>query len=206
LATPPYEQITAIPFDLAYLVETVMPSEEYQQALDHRILADAVQGALNCGPGIFESSSPSVLFETTQTGEVCTAEVSECSVYEASFTITVEDDVESEATSFLGYSRLFSEMSAYSNELSNVDRVEYLRPDLFPPITDNDTLPPDGLVDPVEPDSVTISPYTIGAVLAVCIGGITALGVWARNRRRRNEQHLQLLEDMSVGEPETDAA
>jgi hypothetical protein len=36
---------------------------------------------------------------------------------------------------------------------------------------------------------------------AVCLGGVAALGVWARNRQRRNEQHMQLLEDMSVASP-----
>ena len=200
LATPPFGTVTSIPFDLGYLVETQVSFESFQQPLNDRILSDAVQGALNCGPGIFETSTtPAVPIETIPTGEACISVISVCTVLEASFNIAVEDNVAPDATAFLGYVRLSNEMTSYPAGLTGVDRVEYLRPVLFPPVLDEETQPPAGIVGN-EGNSVSVSPYTLGAVLAVCIGGLTALGVWARNRRRRNEQHMLLLEDMSGAE------
>ena len=201
LATRPYQQVTAIPFDVTYLVETLSFFDRFQADLEARILADAVQGALTCGPGIFaDDVPPTIPMNTTLTGESCTPEISLCSVLKTNFTIAVQELVSPEATAFLGYVRLSNEMPDYTDALPALDRVEYLRPLLFPPLLGgNETQPPVGLTGSRGGDNVSVSPYTIGAVLAVCIGGVTALGVWARNRQRRNEQHMQLLEDMSVG-------
>lgn len=210
LASPPHQTATTIPFDVAYLVETLAFFDEYASDLEARILADAVQGALNCGPGIFENEPlPFVPMETELTGEACTAEVSLCSVLETKFEIVVEEEVSTDATAFLGYVRLSNAMPLYPTDITELDRVAYLRPVLFPPLIDgegsnNATQPPaTGVMTGIDP--VPVSPWTISAVLAVCIGGVAALGVWARNRQRRNEQHIQLLEDMSLGAADEDA-
>lgn len=183
-------------------MESLAFFEEYEVDLEARILSDAVQGALNCGPGIFGNDlPPSVPMDTSLTGESCVPEVSLCNVLQTNFEIVVDKAVSPEATAFLGYIRLSNTMSDYPNGLVDLDRVEYMRPLLFPPLLgDNNetTVPPTPILNGV--DSISVSPWTIGAVLAVCIGGATALGVWARNRQRRNEQHIQLLEDMSLGE------
>lgn len=204
LATKPFEQVTAISFEVVYLVETLSFFDQYQVDLEAFILADAVQGALNCGPGVFaETSTPPVVpMESVLLAESCTAQISQCTVLQTTFAIVVEESVSPEATAFLGYVRLSNEMPTYAARLPDVDRVEYLRPLLFPPVVDNDpetTLPPAAGVVGVD-NNVNVSPYTIGAVLAVCVGGVAALGVWARNRQLRNEQHMQLLEDMSAAD------
>ena len=204
LATQPLGEVTLIPFDVTYLVESELLFSNVQSSLEARILADAVQGALKCGSGIFATDEvPVVPMQTSITGEPCDATISTCSVVSTEFSITVEEDVSPDATAFLGYVKLSQDMPAYPSSIADVDLVEYLRPMLFPPILgNNETQPPVGLQGGSSVDSISVSPWTIGAVLAVCIGGATALGVWARNRQRRNEQHIQLLEDMSIGEGE----
>eukprot|EP00977_Amphora_coffeiformis_P019147 scaffold6925_cov180-Amphora_coffeaeformis.AAC.1 len=202
LATQPLQEATLIPFDVTYLVESTLFFTNVQSALEARILADAVQGALNCGPGIFATDdAPVVPMQTSPTGESCDPTISTCSIVSTEFSIVVDEDVSPEATAFLGYVKLSQDMESYPASISDVDLVEYLRPLLFPPILgNNQTQPPVGLQGDPGVDSISVSPWTIGAVLAVCLGGATALGVWARNRQRRNEQHMQLLEDMSIGD------
>lgn len=204
LATPPYSQVTAISFEVVYLVETLSFFDQYQADLEARILADSVQGALNCGPGVFATeAAPTVPMQTILMAETCQAQISSCSVLQSAFVIVVEENVSPEATAFLGYVKLSNDMPAYPEAMPVLDRVEYLRPLLFPPLLgdggNQTTQPPvSGVVDQVD-NNVNVSPYTLGAVLAVCVGGVAALGVWARNRQLRNEQHMQLLEDISVG-------
>jgi hypothetical protein len=233
LAEPPFTAATSIPFSVAYLIETFGFLEDFRADLEAQVLADAVMGALNCGPGIFATADPPVVpMQTILTGEVCTPEISLCTVLETQFNIVVTEDRSPEASAFLGYVRLSNEMAAYPVAIPPLDRVQYLRPLLFPPISDgtsNTTQPP--LLGGVELTG-TLSPWTMGSVLgafglmnccrstslslthtpsflflffvlltAVCLGGVAALGVWARNRQRRNEQHMQLLEDMSVASP-----
>jgi hypothetical protein len=167
LAQRPFTAATTIPFTVAYLIETFGFLEDFRADLEAQVLADAVMGALNCGPGVFATAEPPVVpMQTILTGEVCTPEISLCTVLETNFNIVVTEDRSPEASAFLGYVRLSNEMAAYPVVIPPLDRVQYLRPLLFPPLLDgtaNATQPPIFLGG-VE-STGSLSPWTMGSVL-----------------------------------------
>lgn len=87
------------------------------------------------------------------------------------FQIVVNESVEPDIASFLGYINIQEEMSsgAMAAEIDVVDRVEYISPlPLLPPITspDDSLIPDDVQLD--GSDNPSISAWTVGAVLAMC--------------------------------------
>jgi hypothetical protein len=179
---PPFETATAIDILVVYAVDTFSFLDDYEEDLQNQILASAVIGALGCntggplfGPG---GSVPTVNMVTTLTLEACPVRVSLdgtvldtflCNVFQTSFQIIVEGDLDP-AVDLSAYTFIREEMNsgAFVAAIPRLDRVEYLSPvlpDLLPietpeiPIID---------LDAARQGSITVSPWTIGAVLAMC--------------------------------------
>lgn len=210
---PPYSNaLTPITMRVGYLVESVAAFDEYQEELEWMILRTAVIGALQCnaggavlgggGEGSSSNQDLNVPIETEPTGE-CQPQLpgTACTVFETEFRFVVDEELDPESAAFLGYVFLQEEMDdgAFTDAIPIIDRIKYLSPTpLLPPIVDGGN----GL--PTSPDSsegeiaLGVSPWTLAAVLSMCIGGLVALAVWVRNRRTRNERHMQLLESEDV--------
>jgi hypothetical protein len=125
-------------------------------------------------------------------------------VYDTTFQVTIGEDIDPEKAAFLGYIFMQEEMDlgSFVDKLPILDRVEYLHPlPLFPPnvVGEAPTAAP-GLSS--SEGNLNVSPWTLGAVIAMCVGGAVALYVWARNRRTRNQRHMHLLEDVSLASPQ----
>lgn len=158
------------------MVETFAILDDYEDDLQNEILALAVIGALQCntggplfGPG---GNMPTISMATIPTGEACTtvAENAICIVFETSFQIIVEEDFDPAVASLLAYVFIREEMSsgAFVEAIPLLDRVEYLRP-VLPELLPIETPEiPNIDLDAARQGSITVSPWTIGAVLAMC--------------------------------------
>jgi hypothetical protein len=177
LIQPPFGVATSIDIQVVYVVEALAFLDDFRDDLQDKILASAVIGALQCntggplfGPG---GDVPPVSVFTRFTGEACTPVLADtfCTVFETTFQIIVEEDLNPDVAAILAYAFIREEMDSGAIALDVVilDRVEYLRPVLpdLPPITAPDEIP---LVDlEANPEeSITVSPWTIGAVMAMC--------------------------------------
>lgn len=171
---PPFEVVTFIDIKVVYLVETLIFLSEFSDAFEAKILESAVIGAMQCdtggplfGPG---GDPPSVAMFTAPTGESCTpvSENTICTVLETEFSFVVEEDLDPDVAAVLAYAFIREEMNsgAFVAEIPELDRVEYIRPTL--PDLPSIIAPPndDGLGLPQ--GSITVSPWTVGAVLAMC--------------------------------------
>lgn len=184
---------------MGYLVESLLSTTEYLSDVNDQILEASVINALQCGPdgplfGPNGDGVPSIPMVTTYSGQECQPEVSLCTTMETDFSFAVDETMNSDLAAFLAYVSLQDGMDGgrFTMEIDGVDRMEYLSPlPLIPPFPPNGQLAAEG-------DDVGVSPFTMGAVALVSIGGFLALGTWARNRRNRNTQHMHLLENMSL--------
>jgi len=175
LVEPPYEVFSVINFKVGYIVESDAVLDVFLSELEAKILETAVTGALQCNSGgpLFEPGGDalSVPMSTTLTGEACTPKITNCTVMETEFQIVVNEDLDPEVAAFLGYVLLQEEMDGgiFVIEIPILDRVEYVSPlPLLPPVT---TPEDDDVTDPAlgaSDGSVSVSPWTIGAVLAMC--------------------------------------
>lgn len=205
-AEPPFSATSVLDFQVGYLVETLAPFSSYQEDLEKQILEAALAGALSCNLGgpLFgeEGTPPNIPVTTVITNQDCTPQVpgSNCTVLSTGFSVTVGEEVDSTVTELLGYVTLQEEMDqgGFVEDVVVLDRVEYLSPLPFlpPPVQEPEepTVPPQSQL---EPGPVSVSPWTVGAVVAMCLGGLLAMWVWARNRRTRHQRHMQLMEDAS---------
>jgi hypothetical protein len=153
-------------------VEALALLRNFEDDLQDKILASAVIGALQCntggplfGPG---GNVPSVNMFTIPTGELCTfVPATFCIVFETSFQMIVEEDLDPDVAAILAYAFIREEMDsgAFVEAISVLDRVEYVRPVLaeLPPI-----IIPEIPIDAATQGPITVSPWTIGAVLAMC--------------------------------------
>lgn len=134
----------------------------------------AVQGALQCGEGgpLFGpgGTRPQILMFTSMTGDECVSEVenSVCVVLETKFQILVKKNLNPDLGAFLGYMDLQTAMDngTFVEAIPELDRIEYLKPlPLLPPITGPSPAP-----SPIagEASQVSVSSWTIGAVVAMC--------------------------------------
>lgn len=105
-------------------------------------------------------------------------------------------------SAYLAYLALNDEMGSFDEELFDVERVEYLAPlPILPPVAlDDPDTSADGFLSSGQ-TTITFNPWTVGTAVAMSTGGVMALFLWSRNRRTRNRRHMQLLEDVSVGQP-----
>mmetsp|Transcript_10732 Transcript_10732/g.29582 ORF Transcript_10732/g.29582 Transcript_10732/m.29582 type:complete len:510 (+) Transcript_10732:516-2045(+) len=208
LATPPFDPVTEIPISVGYLVESLFFTSEFLPDLHLAILEASVVNALQCnddegnlfGPN---GTIPFVSIETTFTGESCTPQETICTILQTDFHFWVEEQVNPEAAAFLSYVALQEDVDGgiMASQIPQVDRMQYLSPlPLLPPIADDDDDDPNLII--ADRDNVTVSPFTIGAVVTMSIGGLLALWAWARNRHTRNNRHMHLLENMSLESPD----
>lgn len=173
---PPFQVATVIDIQVVYVVETLAFFNEFQEDLEDQIVAAAVIGALQCdaggplfGPG---GTAPPVLTFTALTGEACTPTLDNtiCTVFATEFQIVVEEDLDPDVAAILAYAMVREEMNsgAMVAAVPVVDRIEYLRPILpdLPPIEAPEV--PGGGLDAEPQGSITVSPWTIGAVMAMC--------------------------------------
>jgi hypothetical protein len=171
LARPPFGNATVVDIQVVYAVEALALLRNFEDDLQDKILASAVIGALQCntggplfGPG---GNMPSVNMSTIPTGEPCISPVTFCIVFETSFQFIVEEDLDPEVAAVLAYAFIREEMDsgAFVEAIPVLDRVEYVRPVLteLPPI-----IIPEIPIGADTQGSITVSPWTIGAVLAMC--------------------------------------
>ena len=169
---------TAVSFRVTYVIETTVKPFRYLERVNELIVETAAVGALQCVLGgstfsVNSTESPEITVMSVMTTQNCTPETagSECVVWETSFEIAVDQDVEPTVASFLGYMFLEEEMNsgAFVDRIPILDRVKYLRPSpLLPPITGGDgptEAPELGVEDDGE---LSVNRWTLGAVLAMC--------------------------------------
>jgi hypothetical protein len=178
LIEPPFETATAIDIQVVYLVKTFAFLDDYNDDLQDKILASAVIGALQCNTGgpLFGQggSVPTINIVTTLlTGEACPPDLesvlvqdnTNCNVFETSFQIIIEEDFDPAVAALLAYIFIRDEMSSGAFVAAiPLFRVEYLRPVL--PI-ETPEIPNIDLAAQVS-TGMTVSPWTIGAFLAMC--------------------------------------
>lgn len=175
---------SVIDFNVGYLVETAALLEDFIRELEAIILETTVIGALKCGDGgpLFgpNGTPPQILMFTTATGEACptqdggsvqpeTTTGAVCTVLETKFQITVKEFVDPQLGAFLGYRDLQVAMDngTFAEAIPVLSRVEYLTPvPLLPPITDPNN-PSPAPIDS-EDSQLSVSRWTIGAVVAMC--------------------------------------
>lgn len=186
---PPFESSTVLDFRVGYLVESILPLEEYKEDLEMAILGSALAGALQCIPGSplflpggnMSSTSLSrggtaspVRINTTLTGDLCFPEVdflNECVVLETYYRVIVAEEIDSEVARFLGYVEMQQDMdSDLLLELfaPDLDRIRYVSPlPLLPPLTN----PQEPQTPPAlrsDDSSLSVTPWTVAAVLGMC--------------------------------------
>jgi hypothetical protein len=175
LIEPPFGTATAIDIQVVYVVETLAFLGDFEVDLRDKILASAVIGALQCnadGP-LFgpDGDVPAVNMVTVITGETCTpvSENTICIVFETSFEIIVEQDLDPDVAALLAYTFLREEMNsgAFVEAIPLLDRVEYVRP-ILPELLPIETPEIPNVDLEASTQSLTVSPWTIGAVLAMC--------------------------------------
>jgi hypothetical protein len=213
--TPNPPPITEINFKTKYFVEGTEHWTDIKTQLEAKIFEVLARGSMPCNGPCSACDTPYPTISTIDTGESCflaasttDSKVSQCFVLETQLKILVAHDLDSPLAEFSGYVAL--EEAIYDGTFDNITGliwIQYLEPyPLNPPLGDDDdnVVGDDnggaGTFAPLQsPEISSVSPWTLGAVVAMSIGGIAALVVWARNRRVRNERHLQLVEDVSAG-------
>ena len=114
---------------------------------------------------------------------------------EADVIYILNGNMNADYAAYLAYLALHKEMSSFDEGLPQVTRVEYLSPlPILPPVSIEDQESSGDEFISSNTSKVTFSPYTIGASVAVSMGGLMALVVWNRNRRTRNRRHMMLEE------------
>lgn len=171
---PPYDIATVIDFEVGYLVESATFFEDFQDELNNLILETTVIAVLECSPGgpIFGPGGtiPTVPMFTAITGEQCVTQTpgDVCTVLETSFRVVVDRDLDPSLSAFVGYVALQQKMDngTFEAVIAALDRIEYMHPlPLLPPIIGNDQPTPAPLTST---NSLSVSPWTLGAVLAMC--------------------------------------
>jgi hypothetical protein len=186
LAQPPLDVVTVVPINVGYLIESSNPFVEYIDDVERRILVTAVAGALQCNtsgplfgkpdPGRASNISspgltPYVPMNTTVTGETCNASVSACTVLETDFQFVVNKHLDPEVAAFLGYVSLREDMDsgAFAFAIPSIDRSLYLSPlPLLPPVVGDDNINPNITPAQRTAKQLSVSPYTVGTVSALC--------------------------------------
>lgn len=117
----------------------------------------------------------------------------------------VDGAVDPDVAVFLGNLFVRDEMDsgAFAESIPELDRATFIGPQpLLPTIVgaDDDDVAAIPILEASE--RLTVSAWTVGAVLAMSVGGVVAIGAWFRNRRTRNRRHMQLVEEeMSMASP-----
>lgn len=186
LAHPPVNVVSSIPIIIGYSIESSFPLAEYIDDLERQILSTAVAGALQCnigGPlfgnpgssraGItsISGSSPKVPMNTTEIGEMCNSTVSPCLVLETQFQFAVNETVDPKVAAFLAYLLLREEMDSgsFAIAIPSIKRCQYDSPlPLLPPVTSDDSVIPNFTPIQGAPQQVSVSPWTVGTVSAMC--------------------------------------
>lgn len=197
-AGPPFDTFSVVKIKVGYLVESLSFFSDYREDLEAKLLSVAVAGALECNEGGAAFAEGIALpISTVLTGGACTSIISPCVELESEFEFYAAGDVDTDLAAFMSYLLLQEEMDSglFALDVPLVDRVEYVSPlPLLPPLVlDPETFAPVSS----SRGGGGISPWTLGAVVAMSISGLVSLAVWARNRRTRNERHMHLMEEMS---------
>jgi hypothetical protein len=104
----------------------------------------------------------------------------------------INKDVDPDYAAFLVYSALQQAMANYTaGEISFVEKLTYIAP------LPRDPSPAELPIDPAPGTSSksTVSPWMIGAAVAMSTGGLMALAVWLHNRRTRHKRHVELVDE-----------
>lgn len=194
---PPSGSVTTIKMNVGYLAESTASLDVYRDDLEYMILRTAIIGALQCATGgpVFGGGTAgtqytaNVPIQTEPTDEQCDTEFpgTTCTVYETKFQFLIEKSLDPEPAAFLGYVYLQEEMNesgAFHYAVPVIDRIEYLRPlPLLPPIIiggvgggqldpssgQTGLVPSSGQTGTIGEDaSLNVSPWTLGAALAIC--------------------------------------
>ena len=180
LSSPPYVTATVLEFRVGYLVETSLPREDYGADLEKALLGSALAGALQCIPGsplFLPGSSPlPVPINTTISDDVCFPEVdvlNDCIIFESAFRVVVAETVDPEVARFLGYVEMQQDLDGdvIKGILSlDLDRIRYVSPlPLLPPLTNPEPTEPTPTLSTRNSDaSLSVTPWTVSAVLAMC--------------------------------------
>jgi len=177
---PPQEAATVLEFTVGYEVETEpdVDLESVESEIEKVILGSALSGALECVQGSslfspFDGQDTPVPMNTTISDDLCfpTENVlNDCVVLVTSFQVVVAEDMDPEAGRFLGYVRLQQDMDegAFQDAIPLVERFEYSSPlPLLPPFTDPEQ-PNDPAPVQARGATLSVTPWTVGAVVAVC--------------------------------------
>lgn len=169
LASPPYGQAPfVISIKVGYLVESLSFVADFLDKLHDRIVETSIASALECNDGGI-LPTPSVLVATAFTGNECTAELSICTALETKFEFAIVDQGMRSvySASFLSYIALQEHMDGgiFASEISEIDRMEYLSP--LPLLS----YVGDPAISVSRGSDLSLSPYTIGAVVAMSKSG-----------------------------------
>lgn len=215
-ALHPVDQVTQLRFKILYLVESSSDVTEFIGKLERLLILTATAGALQCSTGgqLFENRDTDTFLSTipsntTVTTAPCESNLLSCLILETEFFVVVNQQVDPDVAVFLGnlFVRDEIEDGLVTETIPQINRTEYIGPQPLLPtiVADDDDL--GGTQIPIlqATERVTVSAWTVGAVLAMSVGGVVAIGAWFRNRRTRNRRHMQLVEDMSMASPSSEA-
>jgi hypothetical protein len=171
LAPQPYGNFTAVSFEVGYVIESNEPLLSFRDELEQKIVNTALNGALKCTNKnvTLNCSECSPAFIVTYPGAApCRSLVSNCSVLKTQFEVVLGKAIDPEVAEFLGYVLLQTEMDSgdFMAAIPQLNRIKYLSPlPLLSPIT----APLENEVPMlVTRDDLSVSPWTIGAVFAMC--------------------------------------
>jgi hypothetical protein len=170
--------VTAIEIEVVYTVEATGLLNTYRTNLEDKITSLAVAGSLQClvNDPLYGISaltrSDSLKVRTFNTGEDCTPQLNNtiCSVLQTNIEFRINQSVDASVAAFLAYIEIQENMadSAFVNDIPNLSLIKYNRPlPLLPPIESNESGPKQAVID-AGSTTISSSPWTLGAVVAMC--------------------------------------
>ena len=138
---------------------------------------------------------------------LCNATIDDasCFVMGADIVYILNGNRNTDYSAYLAYLALNDQMGGYDAELPDVARVLYLNPTpVLPPVAVGDPDPSADEFISSGNDTISNSPWIVGAAVAMITTGLLTMMVWKRNRRNQDRYMRQLeLDDVSdTGAPE----
>lgn len=198
----PANVTTPLSVSLAYAAEaSTNNTNDFLDDLEGTLLSWALAAALECQvvrrrdlKHRSSSHQKRQLGATTTDvlGNTCTLtspNATDCFLLETSLAFVLNKDVDPDYASFLVYSGIQSAMANYTaGEIDFVEKLSYIAPLPRNTTQEESVTPDDGK------SGFKVSPWAIGACVAMSTGGIMAFVVWFHNRRTRHKRHVELVD------------
>jgi hypothetical protein len=172
------DETTYVEIETTYNVESAVPLLDVCVCdIELGVVEAAISGALQCSDTAAKLNSTETPLDANTTllsVATCAPELNatnQCGAFKSSFAFQINRKVDSEVASVLAYLRIQEVMN--SGELANhtdaVDRFEYVSPaiPILPPIVSDPEAPEtDRSSSSLTSNSLSVSPWTLGAVVA----------------------------------------